>query len=347
MVGKAWDMFLGFLKEKPYWSAVQPFAILLTAYVAVEILAFLYIQSQYRFTPSVRLFVGSYVSVRITLVFLGIAVVLLLFKVQLERPRAVTVNKIVEFFHKHRRLIAYRAVVLCAAAYLVVVGFHYFSPHKVSHIRVKFMSEPEELDENFSPEAFAYLVYELNRLQQNWYLEVDFKPFSPAVLKSNQAKKCEEDEYTWLCYTEEYAKEKGISLIGITAESLDPAFFCTHRGRVSVITTTDRAYYRPLSTYEYLMYCLIVQSILIHLDLHGSGVPEKAFDPSFLSHGGVFQFTPRKETIKSVILAAKLSPKEEELLFNTFGPQYIRSCAELLTMEWFHSQRVKDNLRKF
>ena len=36
----------------------------------------------------------------------------------------------------------------------------------------------------------------------------------------------------------------------------------------------------------------------------GTIVPEGYFAPSTVSHGGVFQFSPRREAIKSTILAA-------------------------------------------
>lgn len=42
-----------------------------------------------------------------------------------------------------------------------------------------------------------------------------------------------------------------------------------------MISTADREAYAPLSTYEYLAYCLIVQAIVIHLDLSGV-LPEDA-----------------------------------------------------------------------
>ncbi len=37
-------------------------------------------------------------------------------------------------------------------------------PNKVSHIRIQFIDRPE-----CNKDAFAYLVYELNKLQRNWF----------------------------------------------------------------------------------------------------------------------------------------------------------------------------------
>ncbi len=50
--------------------------------------------------------------------------------------------------------------------------------------------------------------------------------------------------------------------------------------------------------------------------------------------------------MKSVILAAHLSPKGEELLLNCFGVEYMSICSNLLTLEWLHSQKVIGNLQK-
>ena len=37
-------------------------------------------------------------------------------------------------------------------------------PNKVSHIRIQFIDRPE-----CNKDAFVYLVYELNKLQRNWF----------------------------------------------------------------------------------------------------------------------------------------------------------------------------------
>jgi hypothetical protein len=93
-----------------------------------------------------------------------------------------------------------------------------------------------------------------------------------------------------------------------------------------------------------MAYCLMVQSILIHLDINGGGLPPGTFEPSAASHGGVFQFNPNKEVLKATILAAQLSPEEESLLFNRFGADYMNVCRQLLTLDWLRSERVVKNL---
>jgi hypothetical protein len=329
-------MLVGYLKEQPWWLWLQPVVVLLVAFVAVEAAAYEYVQWQYHISPPLPLFLRSYLSKQILIVFGAVALGWLLFRLDLlARPGGL--GKLREFLHSHRRALFVRGGGALALVALMLLGLHHYAPRPVSQIRIKFMAPPRDVQ----PAAFAYLVYELNRQQRNWYFEVDFTPFNEAALTSAQQDSCSGAERPVLCYAE--AEAEGQALIGITHESLGGAYFCEHRGKVSVISTSDKEAYAPLTAYEYLAYSVIVQSIVIHLDAHG-GLPTDAFRPSERSHGGVFQFSPGKETLKPVILAARLSPEEEELLFNSFGAEYVSTCADLLSMEWLHSKRVMDNL---
>lgn len=348
MLGETWKQLLGYLKEQPYWRTVQPFAIVLSGYVAVLLLAFAYIRSQYGFTPEIPVFVGSHLFRQISLAFAGVVVALLVVRTPWVPGEAQRKSAALEALRRNSRPLLYRGGALTVVLALVWLGIQRLAPHEVSHIRIKFLGDPRDLGEDFSEEAFAYLVYELNRIQESWFLEVDFEPYNPAVMTSEQRRRCESDTSVpaWLCRAETYAEEKDLRLIGITGESIAPSYFCVHRGGVSVISTSDSAYYAPLTTYEYLMFCTIVQSLLVHLDVHGGGLPDGFFERSNVSHGGVFQFNPQREAIQATILAAKLSPTEQQLLFNAFGAEYLASCTELLGMEWFRSDRVRGNLAR-
>jgi len=350
MLDKFIDALFGYLKEKPYWAALQPFVVVTLGFVAVEVFAYQYIASEHGFTPSLPLFLKSYISVRIIIAFFGSTLVMLLFKLRLRRqPQAsVAAGKVTAYFKRHQRVIMFRTTIVIVVLTGVAVAFDHFSPRKVSHIRIKLLDRPREFD----TEAFAYLIYELNRFQKNWYFEFDFTVFNPAILTSEQAENCERSPHKPLCQAQAYAaelgKKSGVAppLIGITTNSLGDASFWQYQTNVSVISTADSAFYAPLSTYEYLMHCVIVQSILLHLDANSGGLPDRAYEESAVSHGGVFQSAPRREAVKSSILAARLSPREEELLFNRFGPDYMNTCKTLLSLEWFHSERVKSNLTK-
>jgi hypothetical protein len=339
MINKVWEMLLEWLKSKPYWKRLQPFVIWLLGFIAVEFLAYQYIQSEYGFSLKLSLFLGSYISLRIILVFSGIAVILILFQLRRKDTSNAPVSKMKAYLMAHQKLFLYRGVIFLGVLIALTAGFLHLSPRKVSNIRIIFMDYPRD----YNREALAYLIYELNRLHRDWYFEIDFRLFNADSLTSIQKEECEKFSSPLLCYAE--LEAEGQPLIGITSQSLEPAYFCTHRGKVSVISTYDAAY-EPISNYDYLMYCIIVQSILIHLDANGGGLPPKTFEESYTSHGGVFQFTPEMEAIKSTILAARFSPKEEELLFNRFGAKYIATCKDLLSLEWLHSKRVSDNLEK-
>jgi hypothetical protein len=210
----------------------------------------------------------------------------------------------------------------------------------VSHITVRFMGLPEDV----RSEALAYVIYELNRPQRQWHFDVDYAPFNELVLTSRERERCQADAQPLLCYTEQLAAARG-PVIAITDRPLNGAYFATHRGLASVITTADSSSYAPLTTYEFLAYTIVVQSVLLHLDMNG-GLPTDAFAPRSSSTGDVFQFAPERATLKSAILAAKLSPEEESLIFNRFGPEYLGVCANLISLDWLYSARVRTNLSK-
>lgn len=338
MLDKIWGMILDWLKEQPFWPKVQTTLIAVCVWLGAEILAYQYIQWRYQVSPPPWMFLSSYISRRITLL-LAVAAALLVAL----RPRGEGAGsrfgKLLAAFRANRRAVLGRALFVTIALAVVAVGFRLTSPREVSQIRIKFM-EPTR---DFRPEVFAYLVYELNRVQKDWYFEIDFEPFNPAQLTSRQREQCEQDRDTVLCFTEVYAE--GRPTIGISREALGDAYFARHRGPISVITTHEKESFKGINIYKYLAFMVVVQSIVIHLDVNG-GLPQGAFQPGDISRGGLFQFTPREDAIKSVILASRFSPQEEMLIFNRFGPDYWRACTEVLSMDWYHASRVQDNMRK-
>ena len=335
MLSKIWDLVFGYLKGRSYWPLIEPFVLIGLAWGAAQVLAYRWLASSSSFEPTIALFASSYISKRITIAAVGILVLMLILRPR--RHSATTSNRLAMYWQTHRRSIVYRGVGIALVIAAIAVGISVSSPNRVSHITVRFMS----LDSDVRPDALAYLIYELNRHQRHWYFNVDFDPLNSNELTSEQLK-CEADRRAQLCYAKALAD--GQPFIGITKDSLGVAYFAENRDGVSVISTADRAY-EPISTYEYLVYCLILQSIVIHLDLYGGGLPEGAFSVQQVSHGGLLQFIPERAALKSSILAARLSPDEEALLLNTFGPDYLAICANLLTMDWLYSERVSNNLR--
>jgi hypothetical protein len=337
-MNKLLDLLLTYLKGRTYWAAIEPFVIVAVGWGCAQLLAYQWLGASSSFKPSIELFLNSYLSKRITIAALGIAAVMLAMRSFHRKDDAPgPVGRLAHYWQKNQTAIVRRtlAIVLIVAA--VAVGFRVYSPNRVRNITVRFMS----LDDQVTPEALAYLVYELNRRQRHWYFKVDFRPFNPEILTSTEAERCDGDQRPQLCHT--LGLSGGEPFIGITAASLGGAYFAEHLGGVSVISTADRDAYAPLSTYEYLAYCLILQAIVIHLDLSGA-LPDDAFAEDRVTHGGYFQFVPEKQALKSAMLAARLGPDEEALLLNEFGSDYVTTCASLLTMEWLHAGRVRTNL---
>jgi hypothetical protein len=201
---------------------------------------------------------------------------------------------------------------------------------------VKFLDEPE-----FEQPALVYILYELNRLQKHWYFDVDFSVFKEDELSSVQRKQLEEG-----------GKLKAASLlangqpfIGITSQPLGEDYFWQNSGGVSVISTYGWKKLAPPSIYEFLAHAVIVQSVLIHLAANAHGLPQGAFVKSRISSNDLFEFAPRRYAMKAEILAARISPSGEELLFNAFGPEYVALCSVLLRLDWLHSKKIKDNLK--
>lgn len=332
---KFFDLLLGYLRERPYWATIEPFVLVAVGWGAFEFLAFESLPASDAFKPSVGLFLRSYLFWRIAIGALAIAAILMVTKPRRQNEAALTpAARFAAYWWQNwswllRRTLAI-ALILAAAA----IGFQVVSPSRVSQITVRFMSLPPDV----TPEGLAYVIYELNRRQRQWYFDLDFGPF-----RETQTERCQDNERRQFCDAQTFSEGK--PFIGITRESLGGAYFASHLDAVSVISTADSEDYAPLSNYEYLAFSLIVQAILIHLDLSG-GLPEGTFAEGHVSHGGVFQFVPEKPVLKSTMLAARLSPDEEALLLNKFGDDYVATCADLLTMEWFYTSRVRNNLEK-
>lgn len=361
MLTKLWELLLEYVKEKGYWAALRPAVLVGGAFVGAQVLAFQYLQWQYGFAPPLWLFLRSYIFQRIALAFVVLLLAAVAFRFGPGVPVLARWRRIHRYARIYRRTILYRASVLVISAALLVGGCWWLSPRAVTHITIKFLDEPLEVN----VDALAYLIYELNRQQRSWFFEVDFEPFNPESLRTTDQKDCRDSPRPLLCYAEKWAAEwaGGRPAIALTEQPLGEAFFAEHRGNVSVITTADRSAYQPLTDYEYLVYSIVVQSMVLHLD------SQDALPPDFFAnaeataatenpagatpaagtttHGGVFQYNRRKEAMKSTILAAALSPREEELLFNQFGPEYLRNCQTLLAMEWLYSAEVTQNLQRF
>jgi hypothetical protein len=171
----------------------------------------------------------------------------------------------------------------------------------------------------------------------------EFDVFNRNALTRTELEKCAGD-LPALCFAEGQAH--GQPIVALTTDAFTRDHFSVNRGSTSVITTADWRKIAPPSMYEYLMYSVIVQSIVIHLNAQCSGLPERSFVESRESYGGLFEFEPRRYAMKPAILVAHLTPAQEQLLLNCFGPEYLKTTSALLSLDWMRSEAVKRNLQR-
>jgi len=329
MLGKVWDWLYGYLKGRPWWGRVEPYVMVLLGGGAAQVFAAEYVAEQYGVRQPLRQFLLSYFSLRITLVIAG--VLLLVALLTRERPADAT---------DRRRSSWYRLAGITAIVFVVATGFLLSSTHRAHQITVRIGSLPD----GTRADALTYIIYELNRIQRDWYFQIDFTEFKPSALTSVERKRCDGDPQPLLCHALIMAGDDKPTVL-ITADALqNRVFFATHQGRASVISTAEPSY-QPLTVYEFLAYNLIVQTIVLHLDENGD-LPPQAYEKTDVSRGGVFQYVPDRDSLKPTMLAARLSPNEEMLLFNRFGPGYLGTCEKLLTLDWLYTPAVRSNLQK-
>jgi len=334
MVAKFFDLLLDYLKGQSYWPLVQPIFSLLSLYVISCVIAYQYIEWRYHFTPELPTFLHSYLVKQISVAFLALALLALLVGTRWKTGvRAAAAARIKGGFRSGTRnlLVAGMIGVLATGVFL------HFAPHRVSHIKIKYLENPISFDEF----ALTYIVYELNRLQTDWHFTLDPNTFNRDSLTGTEIAQCGKDS---LCYAKLIAD--GQPLIGITETGFDEDSFWINSGVVSVISAGQWKNYEPPSTYEYLAYSLIVQSTMIHLNRNCSGLPVGAFQQSRLSYGDLFEFIPRRNQMKAAILAAHLNPRGQELIANCFGLEYMNTFDHLLSLDWLRSGRVRDNLER-
>jgi hypothetical protein len=332
MFSKLFDLLFGYFKNQPFWSRVEPVLTLIALYAATLSIAYKYIEWEYHFSPEIHLFARSYVVKQISVVFLAIALLALVFAAGAPSEPGRW-SRMGQWLRAGAKKMVVAGVVLA----LVFALLLHLNPNKVSHITLKFLDEPRKFDKY----ALTYIVYELNRSQVNWHFEINFDTFNPDDVSSSQRSECASDP---LCYAKIVAADK--PFVGVTEKELGVDSFWQNASNVSVITVNEWEREASPSVYEYLTYSLIVQSTLIHLNQNCGGLPPGSLRPGRGAYGNLFEFVPRRNAVKAAILAAHLTPEGEELLANCFGLEYMSTCNRLLTLDWLRSDRVRNNLEK-
>jgi hypothetical protein len=334
MLAKFFELLVDPLRAKPYWPLIEPVVRLLSLYALACVIAYQYVEWRYRFTPELTTFLQSYLVKQISVAFLTFALLALVMGTKWKKGvRTEATARLGGWCRSGTRNLLIAGVIVAFATGVLL----HLVPHRVSHIKVKFLETPQSFDEY----ALAYIVYELNRFQNDWHFVLDPDTFNPDSRSSTEVRQCGTDS---LCYAKLIAEDQ--PFIGITETGFDQDSFWVNSGVVSVISAGQWKPFEPPSTYEYLSYSLIVQSTLIHLNRNCGGLPGAAFQQSRVSYGDLFEFTPRRNEMKAAILAAHLSPRGQELLANCFGLEYMNTCHSLLSLDWLRSGRVHGNLEK-
>ena len=327
-----WSEIREYLRQKPYWSRIQPLVSLASIYLAAVVLVYEYIRWQYHVSPRLSLFLGSYLFWRVTVVAMVLGLVsAILQKRNAEQPSMRLASWAAE-----------RGPIRVVAATLVVIGgtvlFFRLAPAQASHIKVRFLTEPEQ---TFKKDALVYMLFELNKLQRNWYFTMDFDTLNLDEFTSQQRAACGERS---LCFAK--LCSGGEPFIGITTDGLGEDTFWQNDRVTSVISTASWSQSTSPGIYEYLAYTVITQSVLIHLNAQCRGLPQGSFTASRVSHGDLFQFAPRRGVMKAEVMAGRLTPGGESLLLNCFGIEYVTVCSRLITLDWLRDSRVTGNLNR-
>lgn len=340
---KVFDILIDYLKSTGHWSWIRHFVVLAYLYTLLVFLGYQYIRWRYDFPISPDLYIGSYVVKQITLVFAGLVIVTYIFAQQSKKSAGNREDAHGTGLFRRAKAAGPQFILAGVIVAIIAMTFVQISPREMRNVRIKLFKAPGS---DFDKDALTYLIYEVNRRQQVWYFEIDFKIFNESIeLSKDQRARCnvEEPDDKTFCHARMFGKD--YPLIGLTTEDLVDAFFWKNLGTVSLISTFGWKKYEPPSVYEFLIHAILVQSIIIHLNAYCGGLPGGAFTPQQVSYGGLFQIIPSRGGVKATILAAHLSPKGMDRLLNCFGAEYTSVTAELLRLEWM-AGRVEKNLSR-
>lgn len=333
------EVVFEYIRKTRSWAWVAPFAMIATTFVIFQIFAYEYVVWRYQISPSFSLYFRGYFFKVTSLLFVFLTSVFIIINSPLRKTDHPMKSKVRQFFHEHKTTIIVRFFCILLITVVFALGTVYLLPKSVTNIKLVFLTEPD-----FDKYAFVYIVYELNKRQKYWHFDIKFDEFNENSLTTKQREQYVSHPNKSLWCAKLLAKNE--PLIAITTEPLGPDFFFQNQDKVSVISTYKWDEFSPPSVYEYLAYSMLEQSILIHLNSHRKGLPRGAYEVSKSAYGDLFQYVPERMAIKAFILATHLSPKGEQLLLNCFGFAYLRTCSELLTLEWLRSDDVQENLRR-
>jgi len=335
MLVRLWELLVNLLSSRPGTQVLQPVLALGTMFVSLQVLLYEWLERQSGVVLSLGTYLRSYLFKQGAVGFIAIVIVAGIVGRSAQQANPQSWRKRLANTLPSLRRTAVVVAVLAVAA--VVIGA--LSPRQVQSIRVRFFGTP-----TFDKYALAYLLYELNGQQRSWYYEINFDEFRPAELTTVERETCQRDSRPLLCYAK--AQAAGRPFIGITSDSLGEDHFWQNDGAVSVISTDEVNPGQSPRLYEYLAHAVVVNSMMIHLNAFCGGFPRQAPGEQRESYGGLFQFVPRRQALRPAILAAHLSPTEEELLIKCFGPDYVRVASRVVALEWLRTDPIQSELER-
>ena len=340
-----WDAISGYLEKQRYWAQVQPVLLVLFMYAGAAIVVYEYIQWQYGFSPSPPVYVRSYVFRQVTVATAVVVAVIATFT--LRRP--VDVDEPPGVGRGWGAILAGSSRDCSCSRPSWPSGSRPDPGDRWQgrHIRLKVHPVGGSLLrlKDFDAFRLAYLVFELDRVQRAWDFEVDLEPFDEDLARSMTP--CIPARHRLLCAARTYGARQvpRTALILITEDQFGVppearAFHWLHEPSTSVITTADWHFDAP-SIYDYLMYSILVQGILIHLDTSCPDFLPPEVDKT--TRGEILEPISQPRLMQASVMASHLGPDMEELLFGCFGPEYAADAARLLTLDWLHDERIAEN----
>ena|SRR6266851_1547814 len=148
MISKFLELILDHLKAKSYWPLIEPVFTLMALYVVSGVIAYQFIEWRYHFSPELGTFLHSYIVKQISVVFLTFALLALVLGTSWKTGvRTEVGSRLGSWVRTGARKMA-------VAGVMVVFGTGVFlglAPHRLSHIKIKFLESPKSFSEYPSP----------------------------------------------------------------------------------------------------------------------------------------------------------------------------------------------------
>src|SRR5512139_431017 len=331
MVGELWKALLDYLRRTPFWPALEPVLLIGFLYVGVCVVSYQYLQWRYQVTLDLALFLQSYLLRQVSVGFAAVVGVFVAFTagrsarspsqppLSSDAPVDQTAGSASPRWRPRLSWVGRIGLAMLIVAGALALLQTWSPESRVSPIRVRFAAfgalavdaghaDPDpardkaRADYQRLREVTQYLLYEINHRQRAWQLQFETVPFRTDLVSGADEERCALDDTPALCKAEAFHAAMVKSdpaypaLVLITADPLGGggtrAWFWLNRGPVSVVTTSDWGGPGSAGVIEYLAYALVVQSVMIHMQMHCGLTQPPAGAPEGVVVGNVFDLQP-------------------------------------------------------